>query len=150
MFFIAFLLSYEYIFFTMNDSNKFLADARRIIKFERAQNGGRYNAMSACRKIAELFIKRNAAITSLAESVSDYWLNNYVMLSQNQAEEPSDENLDRICAMQNFLEGIDTDNEILTDKDWHELADLTNYEAEDMPLDLLNSIMTIVVDKGAL
>lgn len=137
-------------FLIMNDSNKFLADARRIVKYERAENAGRYNASSACNKIAELFVKRNPSITSFAESVSGYWISNYIQNSTNPESEPSDENLDRLCAMQNFLEGIDAENEILTDDDWHELADLANYEAEDMPLDLLNSIMTIVVDKGAL
>ena len=34
-------------------------------------------------------------------------------------------------------------------KDFQELSELVNYEAEDLPVEVLQSLMRILVDKGA-
>ena len=38
---------------------------------------------------------------------------------------------------------------LLIQKDWQELGDLVNYEAEDLPVDVLQSLMRVLVEKGA-
>ena len=48
-----------------------------------------------------------------------------------------------------FLEDSDEFQSVLTQKDWQELRDLVNYEAEDLPVDVLQSLMRVLVEKGA-
>ena len=69
--------------------------------------------------------------------------------SQNQKEEPSEENSQKLAAMLAFLEDSDEFQSVLTQKDWQELGDLVNYEAEDLPVDILQSLMRVLVEKGA-
>jgi len=134
----------------MNDSEKIIADARRIVKHERAENGDRYDGYKACEKIADLFAKSNPNMLSLARSVGDYWFSTYINASANPALEPTDKNLDRLSALQNFIEGLDDDRGILSDEDWQELGQIVRFEAEDMPIDILSSMMSLIVDHGAL
>ena len=85
----------------------------------------------------------------LARSVFEYWENEYVFSSQNQKEEPSEENSQKLAAMLAFLEDSDEFQNLLIQKDWQELRDLVNYEAEDLPVDVLQSLMRVLVEKGA-
>ena len=64
--------------------------------------------------------------------------------------EPSEENLARLAAMQSLLEGETEGTECLTDDDWHELCELVNEDAAELPLDALNNMMAIFVDKQSL
>jgi hypothetical protein len=62
---------------------------------------------------------------------------------------PSDISIDKIGAMQSLLELDLEETKALSDNDWKELCSLTNYEAEDLPLDLLNDLMSIFLEKQA-
>lgn len=134
----------------MNNSQKFLSDIQRIIKHERADNGGRYDGVKACKKIADTFALNNRDAGDLGRSIADYWLNTYVLASANTAEEPSEENIQRLSAFQNFLYGEDEGFEILTDDDWETLRDFTDDEAETMDLDRLQALMSIILENGSL
>lgn len=134
----------------MNDCEKLIADARRIIKHERAENADRYDGLKTCSKIADLLPKNNPAIISIARQVSDYWYSTYIASSAEPQKEPSEEKLDKLSAMQNFLEGIDDGNQILSQQDWQELAQIIRFEAEDMPLELLSNMMSLIVEHDAL
>jgi hypothetical protein len=57
--------------------------------------------------------------------------------------------IDKIGAMQSLLELDLEETKALSDNDWKELCSLTNYEAEDLPLDLLNDLMSIFLEKQA-
>ena len=48
------------------------------------------------------------------------------------------------------MEGIDDENQILSQQDWQELAQIIRFEAEDMPLELLSSMMSLIVEHDAL
>ena len=136
----------------MTNLDKFLADIQRIIKHERADNGGRYDGARACARIADLFAQNNRDVADLARSIADYWLNTYVLASDDVAQEPSEENKTRISAFQHFLDG-DSDAEAytaLTGDDWETLRDFADDEAETMDLDRLQSMMSLVLDHGAL
>ena len=50
--------------------------------------------------------------------------------------------------MLSFLEG-DDDIDALADNDWTELADIVRYEADDLPMDSLQTLMSTLVSKGA-
>ncbi len=144
-------MGYFSIIIVMSDISKFLADIQRIKKHVRADNGGNYVGKKVCEQIADLFTANNRNITDLARSISDYWFNTYVLSSVDLNNEPSEDNLSRISAFQNFLDGDeDEDYSVLTDDDWETLRDFTNDEAQNMDLDQLQNMMSIILHNGAL
>ena len=63
--------------------------------------------------------------------------------------EPSDENTGKLAAMLAFLNNSDEDQDLITDEDWQEIGHLVNYEAEDLPVNILQELMMVLVSKGA-
>ncbi len=134
----------------MTDIQKFQADINKIIKHDRADNGGHYDGKRASKQIARLFENNNKYLGTLAPAITDYWLNTYILSSYDNINEPTPDNIQRICALQSFIDGDDSSVDILTDDDWDTLKDLVNCEAEDIPLDELQNMMGIILSKGAL
>lgn len=133
----------------MTDIGKFLSDIQRIKKLDRQNNGGNPDYNRIFRDLNNLFLRSTSCPADLARSVFEYWENEYIFNSQNQKEEPSEENSQRLAAMLAFLEDSDEFQNLLTQNDWQELGDLVNYEAEDLPVDVLQSLMRVLVEKGA-
>ena len=65
-------------------------------------------------------------------------------------EEPTQDHIAKLAAFQSILEGSAEFTECLTQEDWKELCSLTNMEAEDIPIETLNDMMMIFVDRQAL
>ena len=133
----------------MTDIGKFLSDIQRIKKHDRQNNSGNPDYNRIFRELNSLFLRSTSCPADLARSVFEYWENEYIFNSQNQKEEPSEENSQRLAAMLAFLEDSDEFQNLLTQNDWQELGDLVNYEAEDLPVDVLQSLMRVLVEKGA-
>ena len=133
----------------MTDIGKFLSNIQRIKKHDRQNNSGNPDYNRIFRELNSLFLRSTSCPADLARSVFEYWENEYIFNSQNQKEEPSEENSQRLAAMLAFLEDSDEFQSVLTQKDWQELGDLVNYEAEDLPVDILQSLMRVLVEKGA-
>ena len=133
----------------MTDIGKFLSDIQRIKKHDRQNNSGNPDYNRIFRELNSLFLRSTSCPADLARSVFEYWENEYVFNSQNQKEEPSEENSQKLAAMLAFLEDSDEFQSVLTQKDWQELRDLVNYEAEDLPVDILQSLLRVLVEKGA-
>ena len=135
----------------MTDIQKFLSDIQRIKKHERLDNGGRYDGKRVCTQISALFERNNRNVENLAREIGDYWLNTYVLASENPNEEPLQVNMDRITAFQSFLDGeSEADFSILTGDDWETLRDFVNFEAEEIDLNTLQAMMSIILERGAL
>ena len=135
----------------MTSIDKFLSDIQKTIKFDRANNGGHYDAKRACTQIAKLFANNNRNLGSLAISISDYWLNTYILGSEDLANEPSEQNIERIKAFQSFADSEeDADFSVLTSDDWETLRDFVDDEAENLDLDSLQSMMNLILQNGAL
>ena len=134
----------------MTDIQKFRADVQRLIKHSRADNNGRYNAEKTCNDIIELFLSETTVPGALPQSGAEYWKRTYIDESASPENEPTAENVDRLGAILSFLENSGEDEELLTDDDWRMLGELVNYEAEDLPLDILQALMGVIVQKGAL
>jgi hypothetical protein len=47
------------------------------------------------------------------------------------------------------LNNEEENREKFSEKDWQEIGELVNYEAEDMPLDQLQNLMQVLVAHGA-
>ena len=133
----------------MTDIGKFLSDIQRIKKHDRQNHSGNPDYNRIFRDLNSLFLRSTSCPADLARSVFEYWENEYIFSSQNQKEEPSEENSQKLAAMLAFLEDSDEFQNLLTQKDWQELRDLVNYEAEDLPVDILQSLMRVLVEKGA-
>ena len=133
----------------MTDIGKFLSDIQRIKKHDRQNHSGNPDYNRIFRDLNSLFLRSTSCPADLARSVFEYWENEYIFNSQNQKEEPSEENSQKLAAMLAFLEDSDEFQNLLTQKDWQELRDLVNYEVEDLPVDVLQSLMRVLVEKGA-
>ena len=135
----------------MNSIDKFLSDIQKTVKYDRANNGGHYDAKRACTQIAKLFANNNRHIDTLAVSISDYWLNTYILGSSDLENEPSEENIERIKAFQAFVDSDDSaDFSVLTADDWETLRDFVDDEAENLDLDSLQNMMNLILQNGAL
>ncbi|MBP3773550.1 MAG: hypothetical protein J6I53_12830 [Treponema sp.] len=135
----------------MNSIDKFISDIQKAIKYDRANNGGHYDAKRACSQIAKLFANNNRNLGSLAVSISDYWLNTYILPSPSLEKEPGEENIARIKAFQSFCDSdTEADYSALTADDWETLRDFVDDEAETLDLDALQDMMGLILANGAL
>ena len=85
----------------------------------------------------------------LADSIFEYWENEYIYRSSDLTWEPSEENQNRLAAYLAFLENSDEYQELISDADWEEFGRLVNFEAEDLDVYVLQDLMKILVSKGA-
>lgn len=134
----------------MTAIEKFRSDVERSIKHNRAENNGRYDAGKACDYIQNLFVRNCVVSSGIARAIVFYWRDSYIDRSEDFANEPTSENIDRLCAFLSFLNGADEGEEILSEDDLHELSDAIDDEAETMPLEQLQTLMGKLVDRGAL
>ena len=133
----------------MTNIEKFLTDLQKIVKRDRQNNSGKSDYNRFYKDIRNLFIRSTSCPTDLPGAVFEYWENEYVFKSNDVASEPSEENSNRLTALLAFLEDSDEYQELLTQNDWEELGQLVNYEAEDLPVDILQDLMKVLVSKGA-
>ncbi len=133
----------------MDNTQKFISDIQRIKKHARADNGGNYDSKAACSNIISLFERNNRSFSGLPHSLGEYWEHTYVDAAEDRQNAPDDNAIDKIGAMQAFLsgeEGLDA----LSQDDWKEIGRLVNFEAEDLPIEDLSRMMSVIVEKGAL
>ena len=133
----------------MDSIQKLYSDIEKIKKHHRS-NSATYNAQEVCSQVTELFTRNNRNLESLARSFSEYWMNTYILGSENVPEEPTQDSIAKLAAFQSVIEGSTEFTECLSQEDWNELCSLTNMEAEDIPIETLNDMMMIFVDRQAL
>ena len=135
----------------MTQIEKFLSDIKRIIKYDRANNGGRYDGKRACTEISKLFARNNPNLGVLATSLSDYWLEKYILASENPENEPTEENIEKIKAFQCFVDNIDDESlDSLSAEDFENLKGFVDEASEELDLDALQNMMGILLDRGAI
>jgi len=133
----------------MTDIGKFLSDIQKTVKHDRQNNSGKSDYNRFYKDLRNLFIRSTSCPTDLPGAVFEYWENEFVFKSADVSAEPSEENANRLAAMLAFLENSDEFQDLLTQNDWEELGQLVNYEAEDLPVDILQDLMKVLVSKGA-
>ncbi|MBE6350279.1 MAG: hypothetical protein E7062_05970 [Spirochaetaceae bacterium] len=134
----------------MNDIEKFRADIRRVIKYDRADNNGSYDGIRAAKKITDLFCRYNNSLGDLPKSIADYWLETYIEKSPEVENEPTDKNIDWLSTVLEFFDGDSTNSNIISKEDWKVIKDFVNCEAEELPLDVLSSMMGFFVERHIL
>ena len=131
----------------MTDIQKFSSDVKKIIKMNRFQDGS-LNLEDTCEKIIEQFERASSVPASLSGSVASYWKTTYIDTSNEQENEPTQEHLDVLCGLLSFLENSDENFDLISNSDWKELSELVNCEAETLPIEILQQLMSILVEKG--
>ena len=133
----------------MTDISKFLSDIQKSLKHDRQNNSGKSDYNRVKNDLRRLFERNAAAVGELADSVFEYWENEYIYRSADINAEPTEENQNRLAAYLAFLENSDEYQELISDSDWEEFGRLVNFEAEDLDVDVLQDLMKILVSKGA-
>ena len=130
---------------------KFSSDVEKIKKHYRTEHQT-YNGEEVCNQVAAFFEQQNRDVASLAHSYAGYWKEAYILPSQNMEEEPTQEHIEILAGMLALLLDVEDSyefTECFSQEDWKQLCQLTNYEAEDLPLELLSSLMKNFVDNQA-
>ncbi len=133
----------------MTDISKFLSDIQKSLKHDRQNNSGKSDYNRVKNDLRRLFERNAAAVGELADSVFEYWENEYIYRSADINAEPTEENQNRLAAYLAFLENSDEFQDYVSDADWQEFGRLVNFEAEDLDVDVLQDLMKILVSKGA-
>lgn len=132
----------------MTDIRKFVTDLEKIKKIFRQNNSGKWDYSKLQKDIRNLFERSTSCPTGLPASIFEYWENQYIYKSADLGEEPTSDNINKLAAFLAFLENTDEYQELITDEDWEEIGPLVNYEAEDLPVDILQNLMMILVSHG--
>ena len=133
----------------MTDVSKFLSDIQKTLKHARQNNGGKSDYNRVKNDLRRLFERNAAAVGELADSVFEYWENEYIYKVSDLTWEPSEDNQNRLAAYLAFLENSDEYQELISDADWEEFGRLVNFEAEELDVDVLQDLMKILVSTGA-
>lgn len=134
----------------MTEVDKFRADARRAVKRERAESGAGYDALRACRKIAEFFCKSCRSLGALPQSIGELWLEEHIAPCAGSDDAPTEAHIDWLAAALSFLHGDAGNCGRFSHSDWQKIARLVSYEAEELPVDELSALMGILLEKKAL
>jgi hypothetical protein len=132
----------------MNNSQKIFADATRIKKHYRAEHP-LYDGIEVCKEIQNFFVRANKNLAELADGFAGYWFKSFVENSAEKENEPTEKNLQFLSALQSLLDSDDDGTEIFSADDWKELCEITDCEAENLPVETLNDLMSIFVKHGA-
>ena len=135
----------------MDSIQKLYSDIEKIKKHNR-NSSGTLDLNKVATQVSEMFQRNNRDFCDLPNSLAEYWVKTYVYPQIDlNANDLSQESVDKLCAMQAFLDNdIEDDTDCLTLDDWKQIAAFVNFEAEDMPIDLLSQMMSILVEKRAL
>ena len=134
----------------MTDLGKFYADVQRCLKHERADHNGNYDGLRASRAIEKLFVSYNRGLENITEPLAEYWEQTYIQKSPKLAEEPQKANIDWLANVIALFDGQLEPNQGFSKKDWAEINDTVNAEAEDLPLDVFSTIMSTIVERKVL
>lgn len=133
----------------MTNVDKFYSDVQKIKKYDRAQNPS-YDGIRASRAVAQLFENCNRDLGDLPLSISDYWMRNYIEVSDDIDSEPNDEHVEWLLTVLSFFDNNMDSEHDLSKKDWKAILEFINYEAESLPIDVLTDLMSILVEKHVL
>ena len=133
----------------MTNTDKFFADIKRIIKRNRA-DGAQYDPLACCRQVTQLFSSYNKDLGDLPNSIGEYWFKHYIVPSTQQEEEPTPQHQDWLADVLEFLSGEEGEFKSITPKDWIVLRDFVGFEAEELPMEVLSSLMGVLLEKGVL
>lgn len=133
----------------MTDIGKFLSDFEKIKKHARQAKGTDITYNDIQNDLRNLFERSTTCPTDLPGSIYEYWENTYIFNEPDLTWQPDEEKINKLGAFLGFLDNSDEDQDLISNQDWQEIGQLVNYEAEDLPVDILQDLMMILVSHGA-
>jgi len=128
----------------MTDIDKFFSDADRLVA--RASVPGSTTAAKLGSELSRMFLVWTRDYGDIGTDLAAYWTERYGNTLTTDAGRKSA--LDWFGAALALLSGCFGDTMNFTDEDWEEIRDIVSAEAENLDMDLLVSIMTIIVERG--
>ncbi len=133
----------------MDSEGKLYADIQRILKRERSAPGS-YDGVRAAERAGELFEAYHTDVRDLARGIVRYWIDTYIGPSAHPENEPDGEHTDWLVNASAFLSGTLAPGQNFSREDWRELREIVNCEAETLPMDMLSSMMSTMVERNVI
>ena len=95
---------------------------QKTLKHDRQNNGGKSSYDRVKGDLRRLFERNAAAVGELADSIFEYWENEYIYRAADLTWEPCEENQNRLAAYLAFIENSDENQELISDSDWEEFG----------------------------
>jgi len=128
----------------MTDIDKFFSDADKLVA--RVSAAGKPDTQKLAGEITRLFLIWARDFGELGTNLSTYWIDEYAeTLSTEEGRKRAIEWFGSVLAL---LSDCFTKNMDFSDRDWGEIRDCISDEAENLDMELITSIMTIIVDRG--
>ena len=128
----------------MTDLDKFYSDADRIVA--RACGAGTFSAGKLAGELSRHFLVWTRDFGNIATDLASWWNEHYV--ETLETDEGRKAAVDWFGSLLALLSGSFTPEMDFTNRDWEEIRDIISAEAENIDIDLLTSIMTIIVERG--
>lgn len=128
----------------MTDIDKFFSDADRLVA--RASSPGSAAAGKLGSELSRLFLIWTRDFGDIGTALDAYWTGRYAGTLKDDAGRKAA--IAWLGAAVSLLSGCFTSGMDFPDEDWHEIREIISAEAENMDLDLLTSILTVIVDRG--
>ncbi len=128
----------------MNDIDKFYSDADRLAA--RASVPGSNSAAKLGSELSRMFLAWTRDFGDIGTDLSVYWNERYkTKLGDETGRKAAIEWLGAAIAL---LSGCFTAKMDFPDEDWAEIRDIVSAEADNLDIELLMSIMTVIVERG--
>lgn len=128
----------------MTNIDKFYSDADRIMA--RAGAPGNQDMKKLAAELSRHFLGWTRDYGELGPNLSTYWIDEYSnTLSTPEGRKAAIEWFGALLAL---LSGSFTAEMDFSDRDWEEIRENVSAEAEDLDMDLVASIMTVIVERG--
>lgn len=128
----------------MTDIDKFYSDADRLVA--RASAPGSLAAGKLGSELSRMFLVWTRDFGEVGTNIAAYWTNKYSQTLTSDAERKTA--IEWFAAAIALLSGCFTEKMDFPDEDWYEIRDIVSAEADDLDIDLLMTIMTVIVDRG--
>ncbi len=128
----------------MTDIDKFFSDADRLVA--RASVPGSQSAGKLGSELSRMFLVWTRDHGDIGTDLAAYWTERYGNTLTTDAGRKTA--LEWFGAALALLSGCFADTMTFPDEDWEEIRDIVSAEAENLDMDLLVSIMTVIVERG--
>lgn len=128
----------------MKDIDKFFSDGDRIISKWRAEGSGKTDRLASA--LSAHFLSWCRPLSDIAAPLAQYWETAYA--GTLGTEEGRKAAIEWFGALHALLHDEFDNTMDFPDADWDEIRETINAEAENMDLDLLSGILTVIVDRG--
>ena len=128
----------------MTNIDKFYSDADRLMA--KAGAPGAQDLKKLAAELSRLFLGWTRDYGEIGANLSTYWIDEYSLtLSTPEGRKAAVEWFGAVLAL---LSDCFTAEMDFSDRDWEEIRENVSAEAEDLDMDLVATIMTVIVERG--